>query len=70
MGPHGPVRCAPAHAGHPAQPPFLDHAHRPGRLDTGEPVVLAGFGGGVTMGTSLISLGNRWFAPGQQQRKD
>ncbi|MFD7498343.1 3-oxoacyl-[acyl-carrier-protein] synthase III C-terminal domain-containing protein [Streptomyces sp. NPDC059832] len=51
-------------------PLALDHAHRSGRLETGEPVMLAGFGGGMTIGTSLIFWGNRRFAPGQQRRKD
>ncbi|MFI8831523.1 3-oxoacyl-ACP synthase III family protein [Streptomyces afghaniensis] len=40
-------------------PMALDHAHRSGRLAAGELVLLAGFGGGMTMGTSLISWGNR-----------
>ncbi|MER6738898.1 3-oxoacyl-ACP synthase III family protein [Streptomyces puniciscabiei] len=40
-------------------PLALDHAHRSGRLETGDLVVLAGFGGGMTMGTSLISWGTR-----------
>ncbi|MFF1811009.1 3-oxoacyl-ACP synthase III family protein [Streptomyces sp. NPDC058251] len=40
-------------------PLALDHAHRSGRLEAGELVMLAGFGGGMTMGTSLISWGDR-----------
>ncbi|MEU4655158.1 ketoacyl-ACP synthase III [Streptomyces sp. NPDC023723] len=44
-------------------PLALDHAHRSGRLAAGDLVLLAGFGGGMTMGTSLISWGGHRSAP-------
>ncbi|MEU9131077.1 beta-ketoacyl-ACP synthase III [Kitasatospora sp. NPDC048540] len=46
-------------------PVTLDHAHRAGRLRTGDTVLLTAFGGGMSVGTTLL----RWAAapvPGPQ----